>query len=227
MDPADLADLRAAFAPGTPPGPPRWKLIVVTFVSIYPLLLAALPTLGALSDYWPVPLRAAAVVGLLVSSMVSVVVPVLRRVFAGWLRGGSTQPPPYPRSPCLFRPPNPGASAPVAPGRSAAAGGRDGFCESAERSRSAWTPAPRRGDTGASINWAANEAVTAVGRTSGLATASLRERSAPYPRSPSRTSASTPPSRPSKSWPNRSPRPRGWSGTSPSPSSRPSACSSR
>ena len=88
MAPVDLADLREAPAPGTPPGPPRWKLAVLTFAGIYPLLLAVLPTFGALLADWPMPLRTAAVAGLLVTLMVFGVMPVLRRVFAEWLRSG-------------------------------------------------------------------------------------------------------------------------------------------
>lgn len=66
--------------------PPRWKQFVLTFLGIYPLLLIFLPLLLPLLADWPGPLRSALIAGVLVALMTFVMMPLLNRLLAGWLR---------------------------------------------------------------------------------------------------------------------------------------------
>ena len=75
-------------APGGPrlDGPPkRWKVAVLTFVGLYPLLLVTLALLGPVVAPLPFPARTAAVAALLVPVMVYAVMPALTRLFRSWL----------------------------------------------------------------------------------------------------------------------------------------------
>lgn len=65
--------------------PKRWKVAVLTFVGIYPLLLLTLGLLGPVVAPLPFPVRTAAIAGLLVPLMVFVVMPALAGLFRPWL----------------------------------------------------------------------------------------------------------------------------------------------
>ncbi|HVE82754.1 MAG TPA: antibiotic biosynthesis monooxygenase [Myxococcales bacterium] len=73
--------------PGRPaPAPPsRAKMAVLSWVAIYPLILALNATLGPTLAPLPVPLRALATSAMLVPLMTWVVMPRVTRLFWGWL----------------------------------------------------------------------------------------------------------------------------------------------
>lgn len=71
--------------------PQRWKLAVLTWVGIYPLITVILWALGPVIDGIPLPLVTLGLTIPLVSLMTFVVMPALTRTFANWLRGS---PPP-------------------------------------------------------------------------------------------------------------------------------------
>jgi antibiotic biosynthesis monooxygenase (ABM) superfamily enzyme len=73
-----------------PPGraqPPRAKMIVVTLLAIYPLILLAQLTLAPLLASWPLVLRTLVTAGLLVCLMTYLAMPLMTRLFATWLYG--------------------------------------------------------------------------------------------------------------------------------------------
>lgn len=72
-------------APSPPARPPRYKQAVITWLAVYPALTATLAVLGPLMETWPLPLRTLLVTLLLVPVVVYVILPLLNRVFRGWL----------------------------------------------------------------------------------------------------------------------------------------------
>ncbi|MDR3455468.1 MAG: antibiotic biosynthesis monooxygenase [Rhodoferax sp.] len=66
--------------------PPRWKMALVTWLGIFPLVLLLSRTIGALLApfLWPA-LVVLVVTALVVTAMTWIVMPTLVRVFAGWL----------------------------------------------------------------------------------------------------------------------------------------------
>lgn len=72
-------------------GPPRTKLALLTWVGAYAVILVVLTVGGPALASWPLALRALVVSGLMVAAMTWVIVPVMTRLFRGWLRG-STRP---------------------------------------------------------------------------------------------------------------------------------------
>ncbi|MCX6951244.1 MAG: antibiotic biosynthesis monooxygenase [Verrucomicrobia bacterium] len=82
-----LHGLEAWFrAPGPPP--PRWKMALLSFAGVYPLT-SLLPRLfGRWLAPWPPLLINVVVTGLIVFALTWVLMPVLTRVFRGWLHGG-------------------------------------------------------------------------------------------------------------------------------------------
>jgi antibiotic biosynthesis monooxygenase (ABM) superfamily enzyme len=74
-------------APLPPARPPRYKLAVITWLGVYPILTATLALLGPMMETWPLPLRTLLVTLLLVPLLVYVVFPFLNRAFRGWLFG--------------------------------------------------------------------------------------------------------------------------------------------
>ena len=84
-------------SPKPPVSPPRWKFAVIALMSIYPLLLVVLPTLGAVLGDYPylaVPVdigpeffvRTFVAAAILVNLMVWVALPILTRLFGSWLQ---------------------------------------------------------------------------------------------------------------------------------------------
>jgi antibiotic biosynthesis monooxygenase (ABM) superfamily enzyme len=70
-----------------PPAPPRrWKMAVVTFVALYPLLLALITVLRPVTRGWPVPLPLLVTLGLTVPLMTWLVMPLLTVRLGPWLR---------------------------------------------------------------------------------------------------------------------------------------------
>lgn len=66
--------------------PPRWKMALVTWCGIFPLVLLASYTVTPLFASWlPQPLAVLGATGLIVAAMTWLVMPVLARLFAAWL----------------------------------------------------------------------------------------------------------------------------------------------
>ena len=76
--------------------PPRWKFAIVILLGLYPLLIIVLPVMGRIFDtpYLGVPItvgpefliRTLVTVLIVVPLMIWVAVPLLMRVFRGWLQ---------------------------------------------------------------------------------------------------------------------------------------------
>lgn len=73
--------------PAGRPGPPRYKMVPVTLLAIYPLLLIAQMTLVPLLADWPLPLRALVTSATLVCLMTYAAMPLATRLFTRWLYG--------------------------------------------------------------------------------------------------------------------------------------------
>ena len=70
-----------------PPAPPRrWKMAVITFAALYPLLLVLITTLRRVIGTWPLPLTLLVTLGLTVPLMTWLVMPLLTVRLGSWLR---------------------------------------------------------------------------------------------------------------------------------------------
>jgi uncharacterized protein len=67
--------------------PPRYKIVVVTLLAIYPLIALVQVTLVPLMAGWPVLLRTLVSSALLVCLMSYAVMPLMTRLFSRWLYG--------------------------------------------------------------------------------------------------------------------------------------------
>lgn len=66
--------------------PPRWKMALVTWSGIFPLVLLTSYTVTPLfASWWPRPLAVLAATALIVAAMTWLVMPALVRLLAGWL----------------------------------------------------------------------------------------------------------------------------------------------
>jgi antibiotic biosynthesis monooxygenase (ABM) superfamily enzyme len=95
LDDGATAEVRAVdgwegwfVTPGyAPPDPPRrWKMAVVTFAALYPLLLALITLLRPVIGGRPVPLTLLVTLGLTVPLMTWLVMPLLTVRLGAWLR---------------------------------------------------------------------------------------------------------------------------------------------
>jgi hypothetical protein len=66
-------------------GPPRVKLALLTWAGAYVVILGVLGVGGPALAGWPLALRALVVSGLMVAAMTWVIVPLMTRLFRGWL----------------------------------------------------------------------------------------------------------------------------------------------
>ena len=66
-------------------GPRRAKLAVLTWAGAYTVVLLVLVIGGPAMAGWPLALRALVLSGLMVAAMTWVIVPVMTRLFRGWL----------------------------------------------------------------------------------------------------------------------------------------------
>jgi hypothetical protein len=66
-------------------GPPRAKLALLTWGGAYAVILGVLGVGGPALAGWPLALRALVVSGLMVAAMTWVIVPLMTRLFRGWL----------------------------------------------------------------------------------------------------------------------------------------------
>ena len=66
--------------------PPRWKTAVLIWLAIYPSITLFMLLFGEHLLAIPIPLRTLAITLVLVPLMVFVLLPILQKLFAGWLR---------------------------------------------------------------------------------------------------------------------------------------------
>ena len=67
-------------------GRPRVKLALLTWAGAYAVILLVLAVGGPAMAGWPLAVRALVLSGLMVAAMTWVIVPVMTRLFRGWLR---------------------------------------------------------------------------------------------------------------------------------------------
>ena len=81
-----LTGMEAWFTlPAGPGVPPRWKMAVVTWLALYPVITLLLLAFGPVVDGLPLPLRTLALTAMMVPLMTYAVMPAVTRVFARWL----------------------------------------------------------------------------------------------------------------------------------------------
>jgi antibiotic biosynthesis monooxygenase (ABM) superfamily enzyme len=73
--------------PLPPTSPPRYKVALLTWLGAYPVITVALGVLGPVTARWPLPLRTLLISALMVVALTWGVLPALRYVLRGWLRG--------------------------------------------------------------------------------------------------------------------------------------------
>jgi antibiotic biosynthesis monooxygenase (ABM) superfamily enzyme len=74
-------------APAAPP--PRYKLALLTWIGVYPVITLLLAVLGPATATWPLPLRTLLLTAVMVPTLTWLVIPTLTRLFRGWLAPGS------------------------------------------------------------------------------------------------------------------------------------------
>jgi hypothetical protein len=84
IPPASGASGRSTSGSQPHSGPPRTKL-ALSWVGAYAVILVVLAVGGPALAGWPLALRALVVSGLMVAAMTWVIVPVMTRLFRGWL----------------------------------------------------------------------------------------------------------------------------------------------
>jgi antibiotic biosynthesis monooxygenase (ABM) superfamily enzyme len=65
--------------------PPRHKLALLTWVGAYAVITLTLEVLGPVMAPWPLPVRTLVLSALMVSLLTWAIVPMLARLFRGWL----------------------------------------------------------------------------------------------------------------------------------------------
>ena len=65
--------------------PPRYKLALLTWAGAYAVITLILVVLGPAMAPWPLPLRTLLISGLMVVALTWAVIPLLTRIFRGWL----------------------------------------------------------------------------------------------------------------------------------------------
>ena len=68
---------------------PRYKVALVTWAGVYPVITAILALVGPATTSWPLPLRTLLLSGLMVPVLTWLVIPALTRVLNAWLTGAS------------------------------------------------------------------------------------------------------------------------------------------
>jgi antibiotic biosynthesis monooxygenase (ABM) superfamily enzyme len=95
LDDASTAEVRTVdgwegwfVTPGyAPPAPPRrWKMALITFGALYPIVLGLITALRELTGGWPLPLGMLLTMGLTIPLMTWVVMPQLTTRLGPWLR---------------------------------------------------------------------------------------------------------------------------------------------
>lgn len=80
------------FTPPATKPPPRWKVAIVTWLGIFPIVLGQTVLVGDRLSSWPLVLRIGLLSVLIVALMNWVVAPALTRLFRRWLQAGNTVP---------------------------------------------------------------------------------------------------------------------------------------
>ena len=75
----------------TTASPPRYKLALLTWIGIYPVIAVLLAVLGAKIGRYPVAVRALVLTAFAIPIMTWLVMPVLTRLAAGWLYRASPE----------------------------------------------------------------------------------------------------------------------------------------
>ncbi|MEY3927300.1 MAG: hypothetical protein RJA97_307 [Bacteroidota bacterium] len=65
--------------------PKKWKLLLLNWLFVYPLINVLIPVAFPLTEGWPLPLRTLVLTAVMVPIM-GMVLPKLHARFAGWLR---------------------------------------------------------------------------------------------------------------------------------------------
>lgn len=86
VDARELHGLEAWFDLPGPRPPPRWKMAVLTWLAIYPLILLLSFVLAPWIAELPLPVRVAITAGILVPTMTWIMMPWLTGRFVGWLQ---------------------------------------------------------------------------------------------------------------------------------------------
>ena len=68
-----------------PPGPPRYRLALLTWAAAYAVITLVLEVLGPAMDGWPLGLRTFVLSVLMVASLTWLLMPALTRLFRPWL----------------------------------------------------------------------------------------------------------------------------------------------
>ncbi len=71
--------------------PPRWKMAVLTVLALFPVSLTFAALLAPHLSAWPLMLRTLLSAVLIVTVMTYLVMPLITRAFAGWLRGAAPE----------------------------------------------------------------------------------------------------------------------------------------
>ena len=75
--------------PQRAPGPPRYKMALLTWVGAYAVITTILAVLGPYVATWPLPLQTLLISVLMVLTLTWVVIPSLTRLFRSWLMPAS------------------------------------------------------------------------------------------------------------------------------------------
>ncbi len=65
--------------------PKQWKMILLNWIFVYPLINLLIPIVFPLTEGWPMPARTLVLTAILVPTM-AVLLPKLHQQFAVWLR---------------------------------------------------------------------------------------------------------------------------------------------
>ena|SRR5215211_4840982 len=72
--------------------PPRYKMALLTWVGAYAAITVILDRLGPMMATWPLMARTLVISVLMVLTLTWVLIPLLTRLFRGWLVSGSDRP---------------------------------------------------------------------------------------------------------------------------------------
>lgn len=70
---------------GTLITPPRYKMAIISWLAIYPLIVVILECLSPILTALPIPLRAAIITLIAIPSMTYILMPYMARIFSAWL----------------------------------------------------------------------------------------------------------------------------------------------
>jgi antibiotic biosynthesis monooxygenase (ABM) superfamily enzyme len=77
--------VRVALEQGHPPPPPRYKLVAITWLAIYPLITAVFFFFGDSLQQLPLGIRTLVVTAIIVPAMIYLVLPLMTPLFTRWL----------------------------------------------------------------------------------------------------------------------------------------------